>query len=178
MTVSTMSGAVLSLCLLGQTADLAACGDKFLSASRGTRFQRAGLVRRPASVLVYAAPSSRMAATLTQLGVADALTKVGYRPTVVTDAAAMAQQLRDGHWDLVLLDLAEAGTWLPANGTGPSPAIVAVAYDPTGDTMSRARRTYDGVVKTPGRARAVVDVVDEALFARALRPASGSKAGN
>ena len=113
MTLRTMTGVALAICVLGQAADLAACGDKFLVTSRSTRFQRAGLVRRPASVLVYAAPSSRMAGLVAQLGVADALTKVGYRPTIVADAGDLARQLREGRWDLVLVDLVDA-TALPA----------------------------------------------------------------
>jgi hypothetical protein len=178
MTLRTMTGVVLSLCVLGQAADLAACGDKFLVASRGTRFQRAGLVRRPASVLVYAAPGGRLAASVTQLGVAEALTKVGYRPTVVTDTAEMARQLREGRWDLVLVDLADAAALPSAGGTLPAPAVVTVAYDASGTAMAQARRSYDAVIKKPGRSRAVVDAVDEALFARALRPSAGTKASN
>ena len=170
MTTRLSCGVVLLICLLAQGADLAACGDKFLSTSRGTRFQRAGLVRRPASVLVYAAPSSRLAQTLTQLDVSSALVKVGYRPTVVSDPGAMAQALRDGRWDIVLLDLDDASAVLPARTAAASPAVITVAHDATGEGLSKARRAYDGVVKKPGRARAFVDVVDDVLLARALRP--------
>jgi hypothetical protein len=53
-----------------------------------------------------------------------------------------------------------------------------VAYDAQGDTMARARRAHDGVVKKPGRAGAVVDVVDDVLFARALRPLTTGKAND
>lgn len=178
MTLKAMTGVVLSLCVLGQAADLAACGDKFLVASRGTRFQRAGLVRRPASVLVYAAPGGRLAASVTQLGVAEALTKVGYRPTLVADAAEMTRQLRQGHWDLVLVDLADAAAVATAAGSAPAPAVLTVAYDTSGSAMAQARRSYDAVIKAPGRSRAVVDAVDDALFARALRPSAGTKSSN
>jgi CheY-like chemotaxis protein len=178
MTLKAMTGVVLSLCVLGQAADLAACGDKFLVASRGTRFQRAGLVRRPASVLVYAAPGGRLAASVAQLGIAEALTKVGYRPTVVTDAAEMARQLREGRWDLVLVDLADAAALPAAGGTTPAPAVVTVAYETSGSTMAQARRSYDAVIKQPGRSRAVLDAVDDALFARALRPSAVTKSSN
>lgn len=178
MTLRTMTGVVLSMCVLGQAADLVACGDKFLVASRGTRFQRAGLVRRPASVLVYAAPSSRMAGLVAQLGVADALTKVGYRPTVVTESGELVRQLREGRWDLVLVDLADAAALPSAAGSARAPAVVTVAYDTSGQAVAQARRAYDGVIKKPGRSRAVVDAVDDALFARALRPSAGTKSSN
>lgn len=174
----TTTGLLILVCALGTGADLAACGDKFLVASRGTRFQRAGLVRRPASVLVYAAPSSRMADMVAQLGVADALTKVGYRPTIVTEAGEMARQLREGRWDLVLVDLADVAALPAAAGSAPAPAMVTVAYDTSGTALAKARRTYDGVIKKPGRSRTVVDAVDDALFARALRPSAGTKASN
>jgi len=172
MTLRTMTGVLLSLWVLGQVAELAACGDKFLVASRGTRFQRAGLARRPANVLVYATPTGRLTATVSQLGVSDALRKVGYSPTIVTDAGALARELREGHWDLVLVDLADAASVPRAGTAATGPAVVAVAYETTGDVLAQARRSYDGVVRKPGRARAVVDVVDDALFARALRPAA------
>ncbi len=178
MTLRTMTGVALAICVLGQAADLAACGDKFLVTSRSTRFQRAGLVRRPASVLVYAAPSSRMAGMVAQLGVADALAKVGYRPTVVADAADLARQLREGRWDLVLVDLVDVTALPAAVGSALAPAVVTVAYDANGPALAQARRSYDGVIKKPGRSRAVVDAVDDALFARALRPSAGTKAGN
>ena len=178
MTLRTMTGVALAICVLGQAADLAACGDKFLVTSRSTRFQRAGLVRRPASVLVYAAPSSRMAGLVAQLGVADALTKVGYRPTIVADAGDLARQLREGRWDLVLVDLVDATALPAAFGTALAPAVVTVAYDTSGPALAQARRSYDGVIKKPGRSRAVVDAVDDALFARALRPSAGTKASN
>lgn len=178
MTLRTMTGVALAICVLGPAADLAACGDKFLVTSRGTRFQRAGLVRRPASVLVYAAPSSRMAGMVAQLGVADALAKVGYRPAIVTDAGEMARQLREGRWDLVLVDLVDAAALPAPAGTAPAPAVVTVAYDASGQALAQARRSYDAVIKKPGRSRAVVDAVDDALFARALRPSAGSRASD
>lgn len=160
--------------LAGSGADLPACGDKFLVASRGTRFQRAGLVRRPATVLIYAAPASRLAASVESLGVAAALTKVGYTPTVVSTPAGLADAQRQGRWDLVLIDLADTAA-VPRAAAGP--AIVAVAYDTAGDALKQARRDHDAVIRRPGRVRIVVDAIDDVLFERALR-SSGSRASN
>lgn len=177
MTLRTMTGVLLSAWVLGSAAELAACGDKFLVASRGTRFQRAGLARRPANVLVYAPPASSLTATVSQLGVSDALRKVGYSPTVVTDAGELARELREGRWDLVLVDLADAASLPRTGGAAVAPAVVAVVYQTQGDVLAQARRSYDGVIRKPGRARAVVDGVDDALFARALRPAAAKVVG-
>ena len=38
--------------------------------------------------------------------------------------------------------------------------MVTVAYDASGTAMAQARRSYDAVIKKPGRSRAVVDAVD------------------
>ncbi len=173
-----MTAIVLALCVGSQAADLAACGDKFLIAARGTRFQRAGLVRRPATVLVFAATNGRFAASVERLDVAAALVKVGYTPTVVTERDAFERALGQRAFDLVLADLADSDVVMGASKSGRAPAVVVVAYDTPGDTMARARRAHDGVVKNPGRVRAVVDAVDDVLFARALRPAANVKASN
>ena len=42
------------------SGELLACGDKFLVASRGTRYQRAGQARDTASILIYLPPSSAL----------------------------------------------------------------------------------------------------------------------
>ena len=42
------------------SGELLACGDKFLVASRGTRYQRAGQARETASILIYLPPSSAL----------------------------------------------------------------------------------------------------------------------
>lgn len=173
---SVAAGLIVVCTLVAQPLPLAACGDKFLVASRGTRFQRAGLVRRPASLLVYAAPG-RFAAVLDQLRVVDALRQVGYAPTTVSDRTAFERALRDQRFDLVLIDLVDSTLPAPA-AAGPRPAVVVVAFDATRATMAAARRTHDSVIKAPGRARTVVDAVDDALFARALRPSSGTRASN
>lgn len=175
MTCRVSVGLVVACALLGQPLALMACGDKFLVASRGTRFQRAGLARRPAALLVYAAPG-RFATALQNLGVLDALRKVGYTPTAVTDRAAFDRALRDQRFDLVLADLADSAAMTLAGG--PPPAMVVVAFESNRETLAQARRLHDGVIKAPGRARAVVDAVDDALFARAVRAPLTGRTGN
>lgn len=151
-----------------------ACGDKFLAVSRGSRFQRAGLARRPATILVVAPAGGRLAASVQSLGVVDALAKVGYTAHVVTDAAAgTAAQGRS--WDLVIRELdVDAGL----TGLTGSPSVVVVAWDAPRDAVSRARKNFDGVLVRPGRVRAVVDAVDDALLTRTLRPAAAVRTGN
>lgn len=164
--VALLAGAIAST-----GRDLAACGDKFLIASRGTRFQRAGLVRQPAAILIYAPSGSRMAATIDGLAVAGALSKVGYRPTVVATPDAIA-----GAWDLVVVDLADSPA-VPRVGGARPPAVIAVAFDASGATLAQARRDHAAVIRRPGRSRAVVDAVDDVLFERAIRQSGVVRTG-
>ncbi len=153
-------------------AGVQACGDKFLAVSRGTRFQRAGVARRPASILVVAPQGSRLAGSVRTLGVVDALAKVGYTATLIADVAAAPAAPARG-WDLVVREIDGP----VSDGLGGTPSIVVVAWDAPKDAVSHARKAFDGVLVRPTKARAVVDAVDDALFARALRP-SASRASN
>jgi len=166
VSVLVMAGVALA------NAGLQACGDKFLAVSRGTRFQRAGLVRRPATILVVAPQGSRLAGSVQALGVVDALAKVGYTAVVVSDAEPLPPAPSGRAWDLVVRDIdGTAGTVAGA------PPVVVVAWDAPKSVVTQARKTYDAVVVRPTRVRAVVDAIDDALFARALRP-SPARAGN
>lgn len=158
--------------------DLAACGDKFLVSSRGTRFQRAGLARQPATVLLFASPSSRLATTLDALGVASALAKVGYTPTRVATAGELARVMREGRIDLVVADLADREAVIAQRSGSSPPAIVAVAYGVSGAALKQARRELDAVIRAPGRSGIVVNAIDDVLFERALRARATARGSN
>lgn len=154
---------------------LRACGDKFLSVSRGTRFQRAGLARRPAAILVLAPQGGRLAASVQALGVIQALTKAGYTPVLVSDATPVTPAVQGRAWDLVIRDLDAAPALVGLTG---APSQVVIAWDVPRDAVSRARKDFDAVVVRPSRVRAVIDAVDDALLTRTLRPAATARAGN
>ena len=59
MRIRRMFGVLVALLAVGITSDLIACGDKFLVAGRGTRYQRPKTARA-ASVLIYADPRRRL----------------------------------------------------------------------------------------------------------------------
>ena len=163
-------GLALAAAVLSAEADVRACGDKFLVNARGSRFHRAGIARLPASILLYARPSSRLAVALDALAVPAALAKVGYTPTLVADAAALARELSTGRHAVVVVDLQEAATvGTAAAEGGVAPAVVAVAYGAGGARLKQARRAHAAVLRGLTRPAAVVDAVDDAVFARALR---------
>ena len=62
--------------------DVFACGDKFLMAGRGTRYQRPKTARA-ASILIYADPAAGLPAGVQDAKVQSALKHEGHRSTTV-----------------------------------------------------------------------------------------------
>src|SRR5947208_14171903 len=78
--------------------DLLACGDKFLVAGRGTRYQRPKNARA-ASVLIYANPSSGLPAALKKVKVDSVLKHEGHRSTTVETFDQLSAILAGGRFD-------------------------------------------------------------------------------
>ena len=149
------------------TAVPTACGDKFLLPSRGTRFQQPPRSRNPASILLYANPTSPLPRTLNRLSVSAALRRVGYRPLSVSTLEDLERALGEGAWDIVFVDLAD-GPAVRARVTGRATTVVLpVAAQPTSEEFAQARRQFPRVMKSPARSQAFVDAVDDAMAARA-----------
>jgi hypothetical protein len=105
------------------TGDLLACGDKFLMASRGTRYHRPKNFRA-ASVLIYAEPS----ATLSRSKIESILKSEGHRSTSVQSFDQLSAILAGGRFDVVLTANTVAGNVERLVGSAPDGAIV-VAVD-------------------------------------------------
>ena len=117
--------------LAGITGErLLACGDKWLVPTRGLRYELTPAARERAALLVYVNPSSAMPALLTKLSVDPALRKAGYRPVSVATAADFDRTLRQGRWDVVLIDLVDGPALNGIGAPGPAPAMVVVAKKP------------------------------------------------
>ena len=148
-------------------SDLLACGEKFLVVSRGTRFQRAGMARQPANILVYANPTSTLPKSLEKAEVDETLRKAGYKSSSVNDPKQLEQILRKGGWDLVIADLADGSAVRNVvAGAAKEPMILPVAYRPTGNEIAQAKKDYPRVIKGPVKSQAFLEAVDEALALR------------
>jgi hypothetical protein len=107
--------------------DLLACGDKFLVASRGTRYQRPKTARA-ASVLIYANPSSGFPAALKKVKVESVLKHEGHRSTTVETPEQLSTILAGGRFDVVVAASSAAADVEKLLGQGPDRAVV-VALD-------------------------------------------------
>jgi hypothetical protein len=153
--------------------DLLACGDKFLVVSRGTRFERAPLARQNVGVLLYANPASDVSKTLAILSVEATLRKAGYRPLSVSDLNQFDKALREGSWELVVVDLADAPAASARVEGKRAPLVLPVAINSTRAALMEAKRRYSGVINSPTRGQAFVDAIDDAIELRLRAESKG-----
>ena len=160
----------------GPTHELLACGEKFLVPSRGTRFSRAPLPRRDASILVYASDASGLSRLIARLPVEATLQKAGYRPTVVTTGQGLSTALATGGWDLIVIDVGDVPLVSNAGKQAATTAVLPVSYALSGDKWKAARQQYPAAVKAPDKGSAFVEMIDVALEKhRTSRPAASGR---
>lgn len=155
---------------MSSTGVFLACGDKFLVASRGTRYQKAPAKRDPHSILIWSNPASEMPKALAGVPVDDTLRKVGYKPTTVASPSDFDSALSRGGWDLVILGAGDApavSKRLPKD----SPALLPVAVNLTDRQLKQARMEYDVVLKGPAKKDSFLNAVDQALAHREKKSA-------
>ena len=119
---------VLIVVLAVAVPDLLACGDKFLIAGRGTRYQRPKNARA-ASVLIYADPGSAMAATIKKAKIESLLKLEGHRATKVQTLQELSTIVSSGRYDVILTandDAADVQRLLQAS---PDAAVVIGVED-------------------------------------------------
>lgn len=157
-------------------ASLDACGDKYLSLGRGTRYERSPVARQSSAILIYSNPSSELSKTLTKLSVEAALLKAGYKPTTVT-AADLKRTLNGHSWDLILVDSADLNAVTPELTSADAPHVVPVLFSPTKNDVKQTLKQYGAVLAAPTRSRTFVDALDDAMFDRESdRKAAAKKA--
>jgi len=103
--------------------DLLACGEKFLVAGRGTRYQRPKNARA-ASVLIYANPSSGLPTALKNVKVESVLKQEGHRSTTVETLEQLSTILVGGRFDVVLAASSVTADVERLLGGGPDRAVV------------------------------------------------------
>jgi hypothetical protein len=168
MTRRVCAFGMILLTVVSSCGVLLACGDKFLVANRGTRFQRAAAPREPAAILIYTSPAAELMAGA---AVDTTLQKVGYRPTTVGTTTDFEKALERGGWDIVLVSVLNApavSKRLPNNVV-----VVPVVFNATSTELKEAKTQYKVVVKAPVKSQSLLEAIDEAL---ALRPKPQRKA--
>jgi hypothetical protein len=146
------------------SGDLLACGDKFLVPSRGVRFELTPAARQQAAILLYVNPASSLPGIFARLSIDPALRKAGYRPTEVASADELDRTLRQGSWDVLLVDLAD-DRFVALSDLPGSPIVLAVTVSSISDRV-RAGKRYATILRSPTRSQAFVDALDVAVAKR------------
>ena len=152
--------AALGLCTAG---DVLACGEKFLVAGRGTRYQRPKNARA-ASVLIYANPSTGLAAALGKLPVESVLKHQGHRSTTVESLEKLSAILSAGRYDVVLAASSVVAAIRELLGGAPdAPVVVALCMK---DCGKEAQPPGTRCVKAPAKERSLLEAIDKAVEER------------
>lgn len=140
---------------------LLACGDKFLVAGRGARFQR-GNAR--ATVLIYAPPASALSGAFGKLPVDHVLGRAGYQSANAASAEELNAMMKNKGPAVVLVDIADARTVERHASAGSSgPIILPVLSNPSRQELSEARKIWGVVLRSPASGDSLLDAIDEAV---------------
>ena len=155
---------------------LTACGDKFLSLTRGTRFDQPARRRSPARVVIYARPGSGLPQALRDLPIEVTLQRAGYTTTVVSSSTGLDGVIRGGQADLIVLALLDApSTAAKSTGVG-GPDLLPVVFGRKDAEVKAALKQFTCAVTSSGRNQSFLDAVDEALEIRRKKAATAPRA--
>jgi len=158
-------GAVLVAILVVTGAEALACGDKFLVAGRGTRYQRPKDARA-ASVLIYADPASGLPAALQSVSVDSVLKRVGHRSMTVETLDQLKNILAGGRYDVILAASNVVATLERLLGDGPdAPVVVAFCVPGQAPSPETAKASNCGL-KAPPKPRSLLEAIDKAVIQR------------
>jgi hypothetical protein len=143
-------------------ADLLACGDKFLVAGRGTRYQRPKNARA-ANVLIYDNAASGLPAALDKVPVDTLLKREGHTTTRVSTLDQLSALVAGGRFDVVLVANTVATAVQQLLGqAADAPVMVAFCIKPGADNAAQAKAPCS--VKTPPKERSLLEAIDKAVL--------------
>lgn len=159
-----LAGMVAGLGLVAG-ADLIACGDKFLVAGRGTRYQRPKSARA-ANVLIYDNAASGLPAALEKVPVDTLLKREGHTATRVETLDQLAALVAGGRVDVLLVANTVASAVQKLIGdAADAPVMVAFCLKP-GAEAPKSDAQAPCSVKAPPKERSLLEAIDKAVLTR------------
>jgi hypothetical protein len=161
-------------CALAVGGDALACGDKLVVVGRGLHAKRKVVSR--ASILVYARPGGSLPAALGEGGLQRNLERAGHRLSRVANEEELKNALAAGGYDLVLADMKAASRVEAQAKEAPTrPTVLPTLYNPSPAELTAAESQFQCVLKSPGKEKDYLAVVDEAMATRAKQGKAGKK---
>jgi hypothetical protein len=123
-----------------------ACGDKFMMAGRGPRFQKVYASVYPGNVLIYAKPSSDRKAAIRNPQLHKMLRQAGHTVTVVEDWPQLEQEMKRQVVDVLLVDVNESARLTPVlpSWRGRPEAMYVASSNPVPPNVVCRLRASDG----------------------------------
>lgn len=147
------------------SSDASACGDKFLLLGRSLRYEEAYAAKHPASVILYAAPSTGFATV--QPEVFMLLKKAGHKAVAVDTRAALAEALKSTPFDVVFADVADLeAASADVAAAGSHAVVLAVIHAPSETEKKAAEKKYSCLLSAKGKDRHFLAVVNEVMRLR------------
>jgi hypothetical protein len=153
-----------------------ACGDKLLVLNRGLRFQDLAS-SRPASILLYNHMGSRTSDAINDGQLQSALLKAVHKLQTVGERSRLDDAFKTGHYDLVLVDLADApGVEEQLRALPSPPVVVPVVYEGTKAEAEAVKKHYRCLLKAPDKSGNYLNAIDRALEEKAKRDQTALRA--
>ena len=126
------------------SADLSACGDKFLRIGRSARFRGYAAVH-PSSILIYT-PANATPAGMKEF---EALLKrAGHKPVVVENGAGLSQAFAAAKYDVVIASYNDRGKIKEELQSVPSlPGLLPILDKPTKAVAAEAEKEFHCLIK-------------------------------
>ncbi|HXG90341.1 MAG TPA: hypothetical protein VNJ02_18605 [Vicinamibacterales bacterium] len=131
---------VIVLC--SASADLSACGDKFLRAGRSAKGNRYAAVH-PASILIYTPSAS--AKGLKEFE--SLLRKAGHKPVALKDGALLSQALTSATYDVVIAEYADSAIIKQQFRGSAEPGLLPILHNPTKWQEAEVAKHYQHVLQ-------------------------------
>jgi hypothetical protein len=126
------------------TADLDACGDKFLRVGRSARFRRYAAVH-PATILIYA-PADATPAGIKEFEAI--LKRAGHRPVALANGADISRALAAAPYDLVIADYSDSSRIREdLRAIASRPGLLPILYKPSKTVAEQAEREFVCIIK-------------------------------
>jgi len=172
--------AVASALVIQSPAPLHACGDKLLLLGRGIRFQSRH-TPHAATVLLYLPAATGGGGTLADPKLESALREAHHQVRAVGTRDELTTALRDGRYDVVLADVAEASE-VQRTLAAADAVVLPVVYllGPAGRPekkadAARAKKEFSAVLEIPGRPGHYCAMVDKAMELKLKRDRSQAR---
>ena len=161
--LSSLLVAAVSLVLA--SADLTACGDKYIRLA--ARLGPGYVAEHSANVLIFMPPNSAVPSAARKIGLHDSLKRAGHHVSAITRESDLEAALTAGRYDIVVADAASAEALAPMLQRAPGRPTLLPVYDRmSAAELKKERREQRCLIASRERAYHAVAEIDHVMQLR------------